>query len=43
MAMDNAQKAMAQIHDKLDLNKVDETMYVAYFEWTYIYHILTIF
>jgi len=26
MAMDNAQKAMAQIHDKLDLNKVDETM-----------------
>jgi len=26
LAMDNAQKAMAQIHDKLDLNKVDETM-----------------
>lgn len=35
LAMDNAQKAMAQIHDKLDLNKVDETMYVASLEWTY--------
>lgn len=28
MAMDNAQKAMAQIHDNLDITKVDETMYV---------------
>ena len=36
LAMDNAQKAMAQIHDKLDINKVDETMYVACFEWRHI-------
>lgn len=26
LAMENAQKAMASIHDKLDINKVDETM-----------------
>jgi hypothetical protein len=35
LAMDGAQKAMAQIHDKLDLNKVDETMYGSCLEWIY--------
>jgi charged multivesicular body protein 4 len=43
MAMDNAQKAMAQIHDKLDLNKVDETMYAACLDWRYRRTILTLF
>lgn len=28
MAMERAGKAMASIHGKLDINKVDETMYV---------------
>jgi charged multivesicular body protein 4 len=41
LAMDNAQKAMAQIHDKLDINKVDETMYVTFFEWRHVEGILT--
>lgn len=35
LAMDNAQKAMAQIHDKLDINKVDEIMYVFCLELRY--------
>lgn len=33
LAMENAQKAMASIHDKLDINKVDETMYGSFWEW----------